>query len=641
MATVTASVILQAKSTLPPDGYPSAGSGWATVTCAPGDTVSVSVRSGNANLGGGTGTVNFGFAPSGNTGTGGTFFGGATLSLNENPTTVTVTGVAQTGYINIWCGPSQDGSSVGWRARIYVTANHVSSISTNKSTYADGETVSVSWSTTYSGTKYYNSTGTAGVNNRFNPKEGSVGSGASGSFNTTAVGPSTGSWTGGFSLRTGSVAGTVIATSNTVTINAPPPVVTAPTDISFSTATTASATTNVTVTASGGTNGTMQVSSNGSTWVANGTAFSRTRGTSQTWYARTVGTTTSGNYTESYTVPYLTDFDNNITIGSYTSTISSSDTSNVSVPYTNGGTNDQYRIRSNNTVGGSWLDTQNGASNTFIVEYVSTSYTGTELPSNGQTFTYFIEGRRRADTGGDPNGTWNSVALSNYGSNTFTITRSNADTTPNSFDLGGPAVDVGTSTQVYSNTITVGGINAAAPVSISGTGSPAYSINGGAYTSSSGTVTNGQTVQVRVTSSSSSSTSVTATLNIGGVTDTFTATTAGGGGSGGGVTDPSGATYGLECRASNGTSVVFSPNKRFTNSEAFEVSGSVSLAAGAYTAWIKSKGCHDVTRGRILIVGLASFYFQIETRSTNDGEFRVQNTSTNAQVLKYIGITYG
>ena len=271
----------------------------------------------------------------------------------------------------------------------------------------------------------------------------------------------------------------------------------------------------------------MQVSSNGSTWVANGTAFSRTRGTSQTWYARTVGTTTSGNYTESYTVPYLTDFDNNITIGSYTSTISSSDTSNVSVPYTNGGTNDQYRIRSNNTVGGSWLDTQNGASNTFIVEYVSTSYTGTELPSNGQTFTYFIEGRRRADTGGDPNGTWNSVALSNYGSNTFTITRSNADTTPNSFDLGGPAVDVGTSTQVYSNTITVGGINAAAPVSISGTGSPAYSINGGAYTSSSGTVTNGQTVQVRVTSSSSSSTSVTATLNIGGVTYTFTATTAG------------------------------------------------------------------------------------------------------------------
>jgi hypothetical protein len=173
----------------------------------------------------------------------------------------------------------------------------------------------------------------------------------------------------------------------------------------------------------------MQVSTNGSTWVANGTAFSRTRGTSQTWYARTVGTTTSGNYTESYTVPYLTDFDNNITIGSYTSTISTSDTSNVSVPYTNAGTNDQYRIRSNNTPS-SWLDTQNGASNTFIVEYVSSDYTGTELPSNGQTFTYFIEGRRRADTGGDPNGTWNSVALSNYGSNTFTITRSDAGTTP-------------------------------------------------------------------------------------------------------------------------------------------------------------------------------------------------------------------
>lgn len=523
-----------------------------------------------------------------------------------------------------------------------VTRNPAPSISTNKSTYADGETVTVSWSTDYVGTKYYNSTGDVQVgNNRFNPKEGNLGSGFSGSFNTTAVGPSSGSWTGGFSLRLGSVAGTVIATSNTVTINAPPPVVTAPTNIAFFAAATADEITTVSVTASGGTNGTMQVSSNGSTWVANGTAFSRTRGTSQTWYARTVGTTTSGNYTESYTVPYLTGFDNNITIGSYTSTISSSNTSNVLVPYTNGGSPDQYRIRSNNTVGSSWLDTQDGSSNTFIVEYVSTSYTGTELPSNGQTFTYFIEGRRRGDTGGDPNGAWGAVTLSNYVNNTFTITRSNADTTPADFNLGGPAVDVGINTLVYSNTITVGGINAPANISISGTGSPAYSINGGTYTSSSGTVTNGQTVQVRVTSSSSSGVSVTATLNIGGVTDTFTATTVDAGQGGGGVTDPSGVTYGLQCRASNGTTVVFSPNKRFTNSEAVEISGTLTLAPDAYTNWIKSRGCHDVTRGRILTVGQASFWFRIETRSTNDGEFRVQNTSTETQVLKYIGITYG
>jgi len=75
---------------------------------------------------------------------------------------------------------------------------------------------------------------------------------------------------------------------------------------------------------------------------------------------------------------------------------------------------------------------------------------------------------------------------------------------------------------VTSNTITVSGINAAAPISIAG---GTYSVNGGAYTSAAGTVTNGATVSVRATSSSSNSTTVNATLTIGGVSDTFSVTT--------------------------------------------------------------------------------------------------------------------
>src|SRR5690606_32817004 len=75
---------------------------------------------------------------------------------------------------------------------------------------------------------------------------------------------------------------------------------------------------------------------------------------------------------------------------------------------------------------------------------------------------------------------------------------------------------------ITSNTITVAGINKPAPISISG---GQYSINGGAYTASAGTVTQNQTVRVQVTSSSSTNTAVTATVNIGGISSAFTVTT--------------------------------------------------------------------------------------------------------------------
>jgi len=108
-------------------------------------------------------------------------------------------------------------------------------------------------------------------------------------------------------------------------------------------------------------------------------------------------------------------------------------------------------------------------------------------------------------------------------SDTFTVTTTAAasDTTPDAFtftDQTGVAV----STAIESNTITVAGINAATAISISG---GTYSKNGGAYTSASGTVVNGDTVKVKVTSSASNSTAVNTTLTIGGISDTFTVTT--------------------------------------------------------------------------------------------------------------------
>jgi hypothetical protein len=78
------------------------------------------------------------------------------------------------------------------------------------------------------------------------------------------------------------------------------------------------------------------------------------------------------------------------------------------------------------------------------------------------------------------------------------------------------------STQVESNVITVTGISSAVTISVV---NGAYSVNGGAYTSSPGTVVSGNQVKVRVTSSSSYSTANNCSLSIGPTSDTFTVTT--------------------------------------------------------------------------------------------------------------------
>jgi len=80
------------------------------------------------------------------------------------------------------------------------------------------------------------------------------------------------------------------------------------------------------------------------------------------------------------------------------------------------------------------------------------------------------------------------------------------------------------STLTVSDSIQVLGIDNDATISISGN-SGEYSINGGAYTASSGTVVLTDNVTVRQTSSPSHNTAVSTTLNIGGVSDSWTVTT--------------------------------------------------------------------------------------------------------------------
>jgi hypothetical protein len=125
----------------------------------------------------------------------------------------------------------------------------------------------------------------------------------------------------------------------------------------------------------------------------------------------------------------------------------------------------------------------------------------------GQTYWY----RVKAKSGTTESG-WSNIEYSQ---------QECTDTTPNVFTFT-DQTGVALNTVATSNTITVSGICAPASISISdGT----YSINGGLYTSSSGTVSNGNTVTVQQTSSGSYSTTTNATLTIGGVSDTFSVTT--------------------------------------------------------------------------------------------------------------------
>jgi hypothetical protein len=97
------------------------------------------------------------------------------------------------------------------------------------------------------------------------------------------------------------------------------------------------------------------------------------------------------------------------------------------------------------------------------------------------------------------------------------------DGTPDAFTFT-DQTDAALGSTATSAPITVAGLGTGIPAAISVSGGQ-YSINGGSFTSSPGTVVNGDEVRARVTASGSYSTGVTATVTIGGISDGFTATT--------------------------------------------------------------------------------------------------------------------
>ena len=95
------------------------------------------------------------------------------------------------------------------------------------------------------------------------------------------------------------------------------------------------------------------------------------------------------------------------------------------------------------------------------------------------------------------------------------------DTTPDAFSFPSKS-DVNTEVVVVSDTVTISGLEVAAPVSVS---LGEYSIDGGAFTASVGSINNGQRLQLRHISSSERGGTVTSTVAVGDYRADFSSTT--------------------------------------------------------------------------------------------------------------------
>lgn len=156
-----------------------------------------------------------------------------------------------------------------------------------------------------------------------------------------------------------------------------------------------------------------------------------------------------------------------------------------------------------------------------------TGYTGSQTVSNNQSLCV------RITTTNTPSDVHTVTVTLGSGMSgvtaqtaTYTVTNPVQDITPDAFSFTNYTAN--TNTLVYSTTINITGITGSVPISISGAGSPQYSIAGGAWTSTSGTITNGQSLRLRQTASSSTGVTNTASITIGTSTVTWDVSTTSG-----------------------------------------------------------------------------------------------------------------
>jgi sugar lactone lactonase YvrE len=138
------------------------------------------------------------------------------------------------------------------------------------------------------------------------------------------------------------------------------------------------------------------------------------------------------------------------------------------------------------------------------------------------TVTNYSTVRVRRTSSSTSSTTTNAILTIGGVSDTFSVTTRPPDTTPDPFTFADRS-NVTVDTLIISNSITIAGLEAAAPVTIT---DGEYELNGsGTWSSAGGTVVNGNTVRVRQMSSSTYGTRTDTTLTIGGVFDAFSVTT--------------------------------------------------------------------------------------------------------------------
>ena len=122
-------------------------------------------------------------------------------------------------------------------------------------------------------------------------------------------------------------------------------------------------------------------------------------------------------------------------------------------------------------------------------------------------------------------------------SSTMTVTTQAQDTDVNDFDSFQDETGALTNTVSTSNAVTVNGFNGTLTASFSTNGISGFKVGSGSFSTSSKSITNGQTITMFIRSSTQNSTTTTSTVTVGNKNGTFrvTTTSGGGGGEGGGL----------------------------------------------------------------------------------------------------------
>jgi ribosomal 50S subunit-recycling heat shock protein len=114
-------------------------------------------------------------------------------------------------------------------------------------------------------------------------------------------------------------------------------------------------------------------------------------------------------------------------------------------------------------------------------------------------------------------------------SDSMTVTTVAAsDTTPDAFSF--TDVTGADTLSIYSDTVTITGINTSVTATITTTDGAIFKVNNGTANTSSKTVVNNDTITVSIATTSDSFTLHQATITVGGVSDTFSVTTGSSGG---------------------------------------------------------------------------------------------------------------